>query len=72
VSAERWVLTADRPPRLGLRHAHGRTVRFRCVARKINYHNFRFGLPAGDHTLTGCWYWVGDLQFCEEATISFG
>lgn len=42
-----------------------------CIALKINYHNFRPGLPAGSHTLTGCWYLLGELQFCREATIDF-
>jgi hypothetical protein len=42
-----------------------------CVAYKINYHNFASGLPAGSHTITGCWYLLGDLWFCREATIEF-
>ena len=42
-----------------------------CVALKINYHNFRGGLAAGEHTLSGCWYLLGELQFCNEATVTF-
>jgi hypothetical protein len=42
-----------------------------CVVRKFDYHNFRFGLPAGVHTFKGCWYWLGALQFCEQASIAF-
>ena len=42
-----------------------------CIVHKINYRNFRNGLPAGSHTLTGCWYLLGELQFCQEATVVF-
>jgi hypothetical protein len=42
-----------------------------CIGLKTNYHNFRSGLPAGSHTITGCWFLVGELQFCEEAVIGF-
>ena len=42
-----------------------------CIAFKVNYHNFAKGLAAGSHTITGCWYLLGELQFCLDATIQF-
>jgi hypothetical protein len=38
---------------------------------KVNYYNAREGLPAGQHTIVGCWYLQGELQFCREVEISF-
>ena len=34
--------------------------------------NFRFGLPAGTHTLEGRWYYKGELQLDLVDTITFG
>jgi hypothetical protein len=42
-----------------------------CVVEKINYHNARFGLPDGLHAVSGCWFLLGELQFCREAEITF-
>ena len=42
-----------------------------CITLKISYHNFRAGLPVGTHTIEGCWYLLGELQFCNEATVAF-
>jgi hypothetical protein len=42
-----------------------------CITLKINYHNFRVGLPIGSHTIAGCWYLLGELQFCREAAVAF-
>jgi hypothetical protein len=42
-----------------------------CVVLKTNYYNARFGLDAGTHTFTGCWYLLGELQFCRAAEIQF-
>jgi hypothetical protein len=42
-----------------------------CVAQKISYVNFRFGLPVGNHLVEGCWLLLGELQFCRRAEVLF-
>jgi hypothetical protein len=40
-----------------------------CGLSKMQYHNFRFGLPAGDYVFESTWWWLGEVDHTSTVTI---
>jgi hypothetical protein len=41
-----------------------------CLYGKMNYHNFRVGLPAGTYTFDVDFYWLGENQYHATTTLT--